>query len=49
MIYTSGTTGLPKGVKRTPARPEETEAMQAVINTAFDLQPGKRTVIPAPM
>ncbi len=49
MIYTSGTTGRPKGVRRTPANPEEMEALYEVINIAFNLQPGKRTIIPAPM
>ena len=49
MIYTSGTTGLPKGVRRSPVNQDQVTAMQAVINTAFDLQPGKRTIIPAPM
>ncbi len=49
MIYTSGTTGRPKGVRRKPTRPEEMDELFRVINIAFGLRPGARTIIPAPM
>lgn len=49
MIYTSGTTGRPKGVRRTPATPAHMETLYEVINMAFGLRPGARTIIPAPM
>ncbi|MFN3231097.1 MAG: acyl-CoA synthetase [Alphaproteobacteria bacterium] len=49
MIYTSGTTGRPKGVRRKPQSPDEMDELFRVINTAFGLRPGARTIIPAPM
>ena len=49
MIYTSGTTGRPKGVRRKPVSPDEMEALYDIINIAFGLRPGARTIIPAPM
>jgi long-chain acyl-CoA synthetase len=49
IIYTSGTTGRPKGVVRTPATDEQREATQAMLGEIFQLAPGERTVIPAPM
>jgi long-chain acyl-CoA synthetase len=49
MIYTSGTTGRPKGVVRTPVEDHQREAMQAMLSSIFQLAPGERTVIPAPM
>jgi long-chain acyl-CoA synthetase len=49
MIYTSGTTGLPKGVVRTPATDEQRDATRALLGELFQLAPGERTVIPAPM
>jgi long-chain acyl-CoA synthetase len=49
IIYTSGTTGRPKGVVRTPATDEQREATQAMLGEIFQLEPGERTVIPAPM
>ena len=49
IIYTSGTTGRPKGVVRTPATDEQREATQALLGEIFQLAPGERTVIPAPM
>ncbi len=49
MIYTSGTTGRPKGVRRTPASPEQMALLYETINRAFGLRPGGRTVIPAPL
>jgi long-chain acyl-CoA synthetase len=49
IIYTSGTTGRPKGVVRTPASPEQRQAVQGLIGEIFQLGEGERTVIPAPM
>ena len=49
IIYTSGTTGRPKGVVRTPATEEQREATQELLGEIFQLGPGERTVIPAPM
>jgi long-chain acyl-CoA synthetase len=49
IIYTSGTTGRPKGVVRTPATDSQREATQALLGEIFQLAPGERTVIPAPM
>ena len=49
IIYTSGTTGRPKGVVRMPATPAQRQATQALLAELFQLGPGERTVIPAPM
>ncbi len=49
MIYTSGTTGRPKGVRRMAGSPEEMQTLYNIINIAFDIHPGKRTIIPAPL
>ena len=49
IIYTSGTTGRPKGVVRTPASDEKREVAQSLLGEIFQLGPGERTVIPAPM
>jgi long-chain acyl-CoA synthetase len=49
IIYTSGTTGRPKGVVRVPATDAQREATQAMLGEIFQLAPGERTVIPAPM
>ena len=49
IIYTSGTTGRPKGVVRTPATDAQREGTQAMLGEIFQLAPGERTVIPAPM
>lgn len=49
VIYTSGTTGLPKGVVRAPASAEQrAQTVQAVLRY-FGMEPGMRTLIPAPM
>jgi long-chain acyl-CoA synthetase len=49
IIYTSGTTGRPKGVVRVPATEEERAAAQVMLGELFQLAPGERTLIPAPM
>jgi long-chain acyl-CoA synthetase len=49
IIYTSGTTGLPKGVVRAPTTDAQREGAQAMLGEIFQLAPGERTVIPAPM
>jgi long-chain acyl-CoA synthetase len=45
MIYTSGTTGRPKGVRRRPMTPEQTEANEAVVARVFGLQAGAPAVV----
>lgn len=49
IIYTSGTTGRPKGVVRAPATDAQREALRELFAAIFQLGPGERTVIPAPM
>jgi long-chain acyl-CoA synthetase len=49
VIYTSGTTGMPKGVLRSPSTPEERAQIAAAVMQFFGMQPGMRTLIPAPM
>ncbi len=49
IIYTSGTTGKPKGVVREPSSDERRAAAGAMLEELFQLKPGERTVIPAPM
>ena len=49
IIYTSGTTGRPKGVVREPSTDAQREATQAMLGEVFQLAPGERTVIPAPL
>jgi long-chain acyl-CoA synthetase len=49
IIYTSGTTGLPKGVVREPPTEEQRDGLMALFDAIFQLDPGERTLIPAPM
>jgi long-chain acyl-CoA synthetase len=49
MIYTSGTTGRPKGVRRSPPTPEQTEAFTEVLLQVFGLRAGARVAITGPM
>jgi len=49
IIYTSGTTGRPKGVVRQPASDAQREAARTLLAGIFELGPGERTVIPAPL
>jgi long-chain acyl-CoA synthetase len=49
MIYTSGTTGRPKGVLREQATPQLTAERVRVVLEAFALEPGMRSLIPAPL
>ena len=49
IIYTSGTTGRPKGVVRQPSSDAQREAARALLAELFELGPGERTVIPAPL
>ena len=39
MIYTSGTTGRPKGVRRQPPKPEQTEGTQNMLNAVCGFAP----------
>jgi long-chain acyl-CoA synthetase len=49
IIYTSGTTGRPKGVVRAASTDAQREAVRTLLGELFQLAPGERTVIPAPM
>jgi long-chain acyl-CoA synthetase len=49
MLYTSGTTGLPKGIRREPATPEQTEATMQACRSALGIEPGMRALISAPL
>ncbi len=49
IIYTSGTTGRPKGVVRSAPTDAQREALSALFAEVFQLAPGERAVIPAPM
>ncbi|HTW40841.1 MAG TPA: AMP-binding protein [Solirubrobacteraceae bacterium] len=49
IIYTSGTTGRPKGVVRAAATDAQRAALRELFCEVFQLAPGERTVIPAPM
>jgi len=49
IIYTSGTTGRPKGVVREAPTDVQREAIKDLFSEVFQLLPGERTLIPAPM
>ncbi len=49
MIYTSGTTGRAKGVRRNPLTPAQIAGLRRVNAEVLGIQPGMRTVIPAPL
>jgi long-chain acyl-CoA synthetase len=49
IIYTSGTTGQPKGVVRAPISDAQRELVRELLGELFQLAPGERTVIPAPL
>src|SRR5207302_1867650 len=49
IIYTSATTGRPKGAVRQPASDAQREAARTLLAGLFELGPGERTVIPAPL
>ncbi|MGI8678061.1 MAG: AMP-binding protein [Jatrophihabitans sp.] len=49
MIYTSGTTGRPKGIIRDRTTPEQSEQIAELVFRTFGLQPGMRTLVPAPI
>ncbi len=49
MIYTSGTTGRPKGVRRTPATPEQERQIAQSRKLLYDLTPDARTLLPGPL
>ena len=49
MIYTSGTTGWPKGVKREPATPEQSQAYAEMFASVYGLKPGMRALVTGPL
>ncbi|RFA29207.1 long-chain fatty acid--CoA ligase [Alkalilimnicola ehrlichii] len=49
MAYTSGTTGRPKGVRRLPLTPEQLPLLQQLSAEAWGVEPGVRTLMPAPL
>jgi len=49
IIYTSGTTGRAKGVVRAPLTDAQYDAARKLLGDLFELGPGERTVIPAPL
>ncbi|MFC9433622.1 AMP-binding protein [Nocardia sp. NPDC057030] len=49
MIYTSGTTGRPKGIIRDSTTPEQSQALARLVFGTFGLEPGMRTLVPAPI
>ena len=53
MFYTSGTTGKPKGIRRSPATPEQAAAGLAIMQHCMGFEPGKhaqiRALVSAPM
>jgi long-chain acyl-CoA synthetase len=49
MIYTSGTTGRPKGVKREPATPEQTQAYVDLFASVYGLKPGVHALVTGPL
>ncbi len=49
MIYTSGTTGRPKGVRRQPATPEQTQDIAAMFRHVYGVRPGARSLVAGPL
>ncbi|MDM0066813.1 acyl-CoA synthetase [Variovorax sp. J31P207] len=49
MIYTSGTTGHPKGVKRNPASPEETQIYANLLKSVYGIEQGVRALVTGPL
>ncbi|HLS55200.1 MAG TPA: acyl-CoA synthetase [Zeimonas sp.] len=49
VIYTSGTTGRPKGVRRSPATPEQRQRIERMRERVYGLRPGIRLIVPAPL
>ncbi|MHB8671298.1 MAG: AMP-binding protein [Acidimicrobiales bacterium] len=49
MIYTSGTTGRPKGIIRDRTTPDQNRAIAQLVFQILGLQPGMRTLVPAPI
>ncbi|MPZ83195.1 MAG: AMP-binding protein [Actinophytocola sp.] len=49
VIYTSGTTGTPKGIVRQPMTPEQGQRLAESIAAFMVLEPGGRTLEPAPL
>ena len=49
MIYTSGTTGHPKGVKRDPASPEQSQVYADLIKRVYGVEQGVRALVTGPL
>jgi long-chain acyl-CoA synthetase len=49
MIYTSGTTGHPKGVKRDPASPEQTQVYADLLKRVYGIEAGVRALVTGPL
>jgi long-chain acyl-CoA synthetase len=49
LIYTSGTTGQPKGVKREPATPEQTQAYAGLMRSVFGISSGMKVLVGGPL
>ena len=49
MIYTSGTTGQPKGVRKQPMSPGQSEKLALVAKRAFGLEPGMVSAMTGPL
>jgi long-chain acyl-CoA synthetase len=49
MIYTSGTTGRPKGVKREPATPEQSQVYTEMFASVYGIKPGVRALVTGPL
>jgi len=49
IIYTSGTTGHPKGVKRNPASPEESQIYAKLLASVYGFHQGVRALVTGPL
>ncbi len=49
MIYTSGTTGHPKGVKRQPATPEQSQIYADLLKRVYGIEQGVRALVTGPL
>ncbi|MDC0662970.1 acyl-CoA synthetase [Marinobacter sp. SS21] len=49
MLYTSGTTGHPKGVRRSPLTPEQSQELMDFRSRVYGCRPHSRCVVPGPL